>query len=65
MANDRRIPLDPIPVPDGNVWVDHIEGGQVFVNVVLTGDAVPRTVASRYVSHFVTCPQADSWRKPK
>lgn len=62
-AKGRRMPLDPEPVPDGNVWIDHIEGGVPVVEVALTHDDVPRSVALTYVSHFVTCRDADSWRK--
>lgn len=62
-ANGKRMPIDPVPVPDGNVWVDHIEGGTPIVMVALHHDAVPRNVPLTYVSHFVTCPDRDTWRK--
>jgi len=60
--NGRRMPLDPIPAPDGNMWVDRIEGGTPIMRVALSGADVPGNVAIRYVSHFVTCPDRDSWR---
>ena len=62
-ANDRRMPIDPEPVEDGNVWVIEIRQGTPIVGVALTGDAVPASVPLRYVSHFVTCPDRDTWRK--
>lgn len=64
-ANRKRMPLDPEPVPDGNVWVDHMEMGTPVVNVVLSHDEVPRSVPLTYQSHFVSCPQRDEWRKKK
>lgn len=61
-AKGRRIPLDPIPVDDGNCWVMHYEGGVPVVGVALNGDGVPAAEAHRYVAHWVTCPDSDSWR---
>ena len=62
-ANGRRMPLDPEPVADGNVWVDRIEGGSRVVMVALHADAVPRSIALRYQSHFVSCKDANEWRR--
>jgi hypothetical protein len=62
-SNGKRMPLDPAPVTDGNVWIDHIEAGTPVVNVGLSHDDVPRNIPLTYVSHFVTCPDRDSWRK--
>lgn len=50
----RAMPLDPVPVPEGNV---QLVGG---VAHVLHKDEVPQPGA-RYVSHFATCPA----RRPK
>ena len=61
--NMKRMPLDPAPVPDGNMWVDHIEGGLPVMKVALSGEGVPRSIPLRYQSHFVTCPQRDEWRR--
>lgn len=61
-AKGKRMPMDPTPVPDGNLWIDHIEGGMPVVNAVLTPDQVPPNVVFRYVSHFVTCPDSKQWR---
>jgi len=62
-ANGKRMPIDPVAVADGNVWVDHIEGGMPVVNVALNEDGVPKNVPLRYVSHFVTCPERAEWRR--
>jgi len=62
-ANGKRMPLDPSPDPEGNVWIVGMEEGVPSVEVALTADAVPANVPFRYVSHFVTCPDRDSWRK--
>jgi hypothetical protein len=62
-ANGKRMPLDPEPVADGNVWVARIEGGMPVVEVALTHDAVPRSEPLTYVSHYVSCPDRDTWRK--
>jgi len=61
--HNKRMPMDPIAVPDGNCWIDRIEGGTPIVKVALSGEGVPSSVALRYISHFVTCEHADSWRK--
>lgn len=62
-ATGKRMPVDPQPVPDGNVWVLRHEGGTPVVAVALHADGVPAAEAHRYVSHFVTCPDRDTWRK--
>lgn len=62
-ANGKRMPLDPEPVPDGNVWVVRIEDGMPVVAVALSAEGVPPAEAFRYQSHFVSCADRDSWRK--
>lgn len=65
-AKGKMTPLDPDPVVDGNVFVvRHDADGTPTVAIALSADAVPRSTpeTERYVVHFVTCPQADSWRK--
>lgn len=59
----KRMPLDPEPFEGGNVWVDHYEGGMPIVRVASSRAAVPAAEALVYLSHFVTCPNADKWRK--
>jgi len=62
-VNGKRMPLNPAPDPEGNVWIVGMEEGVPNVEVALTADGVPSNVPFRYVSHFVTCPDRDSWRK--
>lgn len=62
-AHGKRMPIDPEPVSDGNVWIDHYEAGTPVVEVALSGDGVPAAAAERFQSHFVSCPQRDEWRK--
>lgn len=75
----RRMPMDPAPVEDGNVVVDRMEQvmdqlagadesgpGQALphIRVLARGETVdPAT--PRYVSHFVTCPAAQRFRRAK
>jgi hypothetical protein len=64
-AKGRRMPLDPDPVPDGNVWViDHPEHGAPIVGVALHHDDIPADIET-YVAHFVTCTDATSHRRRK
>jgi len=59
----NRMPLDPDPVDDGNVWVLMVKSGTPVVGVSLTADGVPPNVTERYVTHFVTCPHAKEHRR--
>lgn len=61
-ASGKRIPLDPLPIDNGNIAylssdTDHVEyvmpGGGLFEERML------------FVSHFATCPNADQFRKRK
>jgi hypothetical protein len=61
-ASGKRMPLDPDPVPDGNVWIESMNQGTPVVGVGLTRADVPRSVPFAYVSHFVTCPDSAEWR---
>lgn len=67
MKTDKggTMPLDPDPVPDGNViivakaeprWTAHL------AHVLSKDEAVPEGT-KRYVSHFATCPQAAEHRR--
>lgn len=62
MANNRRGPLDREPNPDGNVLIVKGRG------VVATGAELQRARDEQeplYMSHFATCPFADSHREGK
>jgi len=62
-ANRKRMPVDVDPVDDGNIWIDHTEQGTPIIQVALNASGVPASVPLRYQSHYVSCPQADAWRK--
>lgn len=61
-VNDRRIPIDADPVDDGNLVLTYPSPGTALALVV---DPAQTTLGDppRYISHYVTCPDADSWRK--
>ncbi len=52
--NGKRIPLDPEPVPSGNIVINEIG----LAVVVKPGQG-------KYQSHFVSCPNAARHRTPK
>lgn len=57
-------PVDPEPVPDGNVTVEG--GGRIASGVrIVVGSIQPGLFDApelRYQTHFVTCPDAARWR---
>lgn len=64
-AKGNRMPLDPEPVPDGNVWIiEHPEHGQPVIGVALQRSDIPADIET-YVSHFVTCSAAAEHRRRK
>lgn len=70
-ANGRRMPVDAVPVPHGgNVELSPRPGGGATAVVLsaveagrVQGSLFPDTSRVLRCSHFVTCPQADTWRK--
>ena len=60
-SNGKRMPIDPDPVPDGNLILD----GENTVLVIGPIDVLADPDTARYVSHFATCPNADEHRKVK
>lgn len=62
-ANSKRMPVDPEPVEDGNIWVIRTEQGTPIIGVALQGANVPASAPLRYQSHFVSCPNSSEWRK--
>lgn len=52
-----RMPLDPDPVPDGNVVINNYGVAVVITPGDWTHDG------QRYVAHFATCPNAKTHRK--
>jgi hypothetical protein len=64
-AKGNRMPLDPDPVPDGNVWiVEHREHMSPVIGVALQHSDIPDDIET-YVSHFVTCANAAEHRRKK
>jgi hypothetical protein len=58
-----HMPLNPEPADDGNIWIATLTAdGKMVIGVALHHDGVPEGQTA-YVSHFVDCPQAQSWRK--
>jgi hypothetical protein len=65
-AKGKRIPLDALAVPDGNVVLEEQGPGRPPLAVVLPNGTDPlMTETERYVSHFATCPRADEHRSPR
>jgi hypothetical protein len=63
LQTGKGMPIDPIGVPDGNLWVDHYQNGIPVFQVAKSPDDVPSSVPVRYKSHFATCPNAAEFRK--
>ena len=53
----RRMPVDAEPVDDGTLALTPYDG-QLKVEVVGVHPSEPR-----YRAHFVTCPDAEGWRR--
>jgi hypothetical protein len=59
--NRKKMPVDPDPVPEGNlIMIDPIEPGDIPMVVAKANPDVPG-----WTSHFATCPDADAHRKPR
>ncbi|HKZ73137.1 MAG TPA: hypothetical protein VJ011_03680 [Steroidobacteraceae bacterium] len=58
-AAGKAIPLDREPTADGTIEI--AQDGRAAV----LGGSVPREGRTLYRSHFATCPNAASHRKPK
>ena len=56
--SNRRIPLDPEPVPNGNLRVEEGPGG-----LQVAYYEAARTDVVRHKAHFATCPKADEMRR--
>lgn len=57
-AKGRRMPLDLVRVPEGNIEVDIGDAGSLLASVVPSGSA-----PTLYKSHFATCPNAKKHRR--
>lgn len=67
-SDGNAMPVDADPTPPGTVVFtgrDHIDTGIHRPEVVvLTQDDLFTDPTSRHTSHFATCPDADTWRRP-
>ena len=68
--NGKRMPLDPDPVPGGNVIIDREGVGQAPPVVRVLSSAGQTMIGFdaellTYVSHFATCPNAADHRRSR
>jgi hypothetical protein len=59
--SNSAIPLDPVPVADGNILVN-VKGNRLMALVLPPGDERIGTDTT-YTTHFATCPDAEHWRR--
>ena len=63
----RTMPIDAVPVPDGNVeavvkpWRG--EGERLVVTDVYAADQLFIPTHETWVAHFATCPHAKAWSR--
>lgn len=62
--NGKRMPMDAVPVDDGDWRIELVDGERRIVRIVPGGPELDPGV-ERYSSHFVTCPNADEHRRPR
>jgi hypothetical protein len=63
-TNLRAMPVDVEPVPDGNVLLSWV-GGAVRAEVVGSRNQARLFGKAARKSHFVTCPAAADFRRPR
>lgn len=63
VATDRQLPVDPIPVADGNVCARRI--GSRLHGYVISEDKPANPQMERYAAHFGTCTDRADKRPPK
>lgn len=57
LVGNKNMPVDPIPVPGGNLELQIVRGRQL----VVVHPSDPEI--TRHVSHFATCPNAKEHRR--
>ena len=62
-ANEKRMPVDAEPVPDGNLILTSDDPPRVIMHVLGQASLFDEPDPPRYVSHFATCPHADRHRR--
>ena len=63
LATGRSVPVDPIPVADGNVCARGV--APHLVGYVISRDRPPEPGYTRYAAHFGTCPDRPRPGKPR
>jgi hypothetical protein len=58
----RAMPLDPDPVPNGNIVIVRDGGGGLLAEVLRRTDT-PAPGTPRYQSHFSSCPERARFRR--
>lgn len=63
----KKMPVDALATPDGNVVITRLEDSGELRGVVLTVEEMASNAwaGRRHTSHFATCPQADAHRKQR
>lgn len=63
----KRLPLDPAPTPNGNLGIveAYQQDGQPMSTPVVAVNPTRALTNYRYLSHFVTCPNADDHRSKR
>jgi hypothetical protein len=64
MPSGALNPLDAEPVVNGNIRIDEGEDGQIHGNVMSALEAAAYE-GPKYQSHYASCPDANSHRKPR
>jgi hypothetical protein len=60
----KTIPVEVVPSPKGNLRLFRDYNGQGDNRVeYVSGSELNREAGVLYVSHFVTCPNAEAWRR--
>ncbi len=59
-VSGKNVPLDAEPRDDGTIAIDAKGRAMVLVKDMMLDPNWPR---ERYVSHFATCPNAETWRR--
>ena len=59
------MPIDPAPVPHGNLVLRDVGARTVAVVVVPLLQTLEERAMPHYVSHFVTCPNAAQHRRTR
>lgn len=63
-VNDRRMPVDAEPSPDGNIVLDDLGDDRLTPLAIVVDPGEPMLGdPPRYMSHYATCPDAERWRK--